>query len=144
MTYLDFQMQVQRAKEKNPVWFALEADTPASDAEVVCAENDLRVTFPTEYRDFVKDFGGGYFAFTNVFSVCPESDWNIVQRNKQYGLDGFIAVSDNGVGDFFGFRVADGKCLSEIWFWDHEEHGRLKPTAYANLFEFLAEKGLKC
>jgi hypothetical protein len=82
MSYTEFKELVRIAKEKNPVWFALDADRPASDAEISQAELDLRVTLPAESGSFVKDFGGGYFAFANVFSVQPESEWNIVQRNS--------------------------------------------------------------
>lgn len=143
MTYPDFKVQVERAKEKNPVWFALKSDPPASDVDIANAEAALQVAFPQEYRSFVKDFGGGYFAFVNVFSVHPGSDWNIVQKNRQNAMNGFIKVSDNGVGDFFGFRIVDGKCLPEIWFSDHEERGSLKTTDFTNLLQFLARKGLK-
>jgi hypothetical protein len=144
MTYPEFKIQVARTRENNPVWFALESDPPATEAEITSAEAALQVAFPEEYRRFVSDFGGAYFAFVNVFSVHTGSDWNIVERNNRDALGGFIKVSDNGVGDFFGFCVADGKCRPEIWFRDHEERGHLKPTKHADLFEFLVAKALKC
>lgn len=143
MDYTEFKELARIAKEKNPVWFALEADRPAADGEIAQAEAELGVTFPPEYRDFLRDFGGGYFAFVNVFSVQTGSQWNIVQRNKRHAIDAFIAISDNGVGDLYGFGVSDGVCRPHILFSDHETNGNLKPTNYQNVLEFLAEKGLR-
>lgn len=143
MTITEFKTIVGRAKENNPVWFGLDADPSASEAEILVAEAALKIKLPSDYCQFVREFGGGYFAFTNVFSVSPSSDWNIVKKNKLHRINAFIAVSDNGVGDLFGFRSLDGICLPEIWVSDHENQNNLMPTSYKNLLNYLAERGLK-
>ena len=84
----------------------------------------------------MREYGGGYFAFGNVFSVS-ESDWNIVRRNAEISIPGFIAVSDNGTGDYYGFKVAGDTCEGQVYLWDHEEPSALKRTDYGDMLELL-------
>lgn len=132
-----FRSKVTELKSVRPIWFGLESDPPASESDIALAEESLGATLPQCYREFVKEFGGGYFALGNVFSVDPKSDWNIVRRNAVACIHGFVCVADNGVGDYYGFRVADGKCEECIHFWDHEEPNSLKETGYRDLFELI-------
>jgi hypothetical protein len=110
--------------------------------DIRSAEIALNTEFPIEFRDFLLHNGGGYFAFTNVCSVNPRSQWSIVERNRNLDIPQFVAVSDNGMGDFYGFRVRDGKCQPEIWFADHEDR-HLKPTPFPNFFAYLLSMGLR-
>jgi hypothetical protein len=140
----EFEELVARVRRDRPVWFGLESDALAGDAEVNEAEAALGVALPAEYREFVKRFGGGCFALANVFSVVSESDWSIVRRNLVSALvtgAGFVAVSDNGVGDYYGFRVRDGACEAQVSIFDHSA-GEVAPTEFGDLFEFLARKAL--
>lgn len=143
MTWLEFENLLAAAKRKNPIWFTLDSDPPASDSEIVNAEALLQTRFSPQYRDFLKEYGGGLFAFVNIFSVRPNSEWNVVYRNKQIGRNDFIAISDNGVGDQFGFRTVHGICQPEIFFLDHEESNKVVASRYADLFEYVAKVGLK-
>jgi hypothetical protein len=138
----EFVPLVERRKVERPVWFGLESDPPATQSQIQDAEAQLGVRLPESYRLFVKTYGGGYFALGNLFSVCPGSDWNIVERNRDVLPFGFLAVSDNGVGDQYGFRVTDGVCDSEIVLFDHETETFSQPK-YSDLFEFLQETALK-
>jgi hypothetical protein len=132
------------AMKERPVWFGLDSDGVASEADVVTAETALAVSFPREYRAFVQRFGGGYFAFTNVFSVDAGSDWSIVDRNSALGLLNrrFIAFSENGCGDYYGFRLADGVCENAVMFFDHDS-GEIHSTDYRDLYEYLVAVGLR-
>jgi SMI1-KNR4 cell-wall len=84
----EFESRVEAARSKNPVWFELEGDPPATNEEVMEAETALGVLFPEAYREFLKDYGGGCFAFANVFSVKTGSEWNVVERNRNARLVG--------------------------------------------------------
>jgi len=138
----EFVQLVEKRKEEKPVWFGLESDPPATSAQIQDAEAQLRVRLPVSYRLFVTRYGGGYFALGNLFSVFPGSDWNIVERNRSLLPFGFLAVSDNGVGDLYGFRVTDGVCDEEIVMFDHET-GTISQPKYLDLFEFLEETAMK-
>lgn len=144
MDWGEFKRLVKERRSKRPVWFGLESDPPSSEAEVEAAERSLAVSLPPEYRLFVKEFGGGYFAFVNIFSVTRNSDWNIVDRNRTVPLsaDQFVAVSDNGTGDYYGFPVKGERCLSRIVFLDHET-GQVNETSYSNLLDYASHVGLK-
>ncbi|MFO1062802.1 MAG: SMI1/KNR4 family protein [Pirellulales bacterium] len=138
----EFVPLVEKRREERPVWFGLDSDPPATPAQIQDVEAQLGVRLPESYRLFVTMYGGGYFALGNLFSVFPGSDWNIVERNRDIFPVGFLAVSDNGVGDLYGFRVTDGACDSEIVLFDHET-GMIAQPKYSDLFEFLGETALK-
>lgn len=143
MTIAEFESMVEKLKASKPQWFELDSDPPATTDQVQAAERSLGVEFPEEYVRFLKRHGGGYFAFGNVFSVDEASDWNVVVRNREGGLlgRGFLAVSDNGVGDYYGFPVQGKLCMPSITFWDHET-SQVSPL-YDGFFDFLAAVALK-
>ena len=137
----EFVQLVDKTKRERPVWFGLESDPPATASEILIAESQLGLKFPESYRQFVSKYGGGYFALGNLFSVSPESEWNIVGRNPVAEKMGFLAVSDNGVGDLYGFPVNNRICEVEIVFFDHET-GLLSGSKFPDLFEFLRQMAL--
>ncbi|MNI94475.1 hypothetical protein D3C73_1525830 [compost metagenome] len=74
-----------------------------------------------------------------------ESEWNIIQQNNKIGLvnsHNFLAISDNGVGDFYGFEIRNGACSTNIKFYRHELN-QLESTEYENLYDYLLKMGLK-
>jgi hypothetical protein len=144
VTSEEFEELVSSVRRDHPVWFGLESDAAARDEEISAAEADLQVSLPLEYRQFVKRFGGGYFALANVFSVTDGSDWSIVLRNRRSASvtgKGFVAVSDNGTGDYYGFCVHGGACERRVSIYDHSS-GDIVPTEFDDLFDFLARKAL--
>lgn len=134
---------VEHTKAKRPLWFQLDSDPPASGDDLARAQDRLSIRFPPEFVSFAKRFGGGYFAFANVYSVNANSDWNIVRRNGNAGLivRGILACSENGVGDYFGFRVETGICTSRVLFFDHETR-EICDSPYDDLFDYLVSVGL--
>ncbi len=136
MDFNSFRTKVTNLKARKPVWFGLDSDCPATETQVEAAEKSLGVSLPCAYKAFVRDFGGGYFAFGNVFSVSS-SEWNIVSRNQKTDIHGFIAISDNGVGDYYGFKVCGGVCGDCIYLWNHEEPSEVRPTDFGDMFELL-------
>ncbi len=144
MNLNEFSRVVDEMKVKNPVWFGLESDPKSTESDIKDIESHLLIKLPGEYKEFVKEYGGGYFAFTNVFSGDKESEWYISTQNDAIDLlnsHEFLAVSDNETGDYYGFKVINGICESKISLYDHEDN-QLKSTEYKNLYDFLIKVGL--
>ena len=118
MRIAEFIPIVEKIMLERPVWFGLESDRVGTEDDLRLAESQLGVRLPESYREFVARFGGGYFAFGNVFSVDPSSEWYIVDRNKGIERGNFVAVSDNGVGDLYGFEDCDGVCNEKLVMLD--------------------------
>lgn len=144
MNVVEFKNLVEMKRRQHQRWFALESDPAASREAVQRAEARLGVRFPEEYREFLLMYGGGYFAFTNVFSVHHGSEWNVENRNRDFGLvrdgNGYLVFSDPGTGDLYAFRVTDKVSASEVWVYDHDEGSWA--VAFGDLFEFLGNVGL--
>lgn len=126
------------------MWFGLKSDPPSTDSDIEEIESSLGIELSPEYEEFLKNFGGGYFAFTNVFSGMKGSKWYIIAQNNKAGLlalKEFLAISENGFGDFYGYKVKNGKCESRISFYDHESD-IIESTEYENVFTYLLKVGL--
>lgn len=139
-----FAQLVEETRKRNPVWFELESDPPAETDLIEAAESHMGVQFPAEYRFFLRNYGGGYFGFSNVFSVQPGSEWNVETRNSRLeaGVVDFLAISDPGTGDYYGFRLADGASTPNVYVFDHD--GRtLERTLFSDLFDYLAAVALR-
>ena len=120
----------------------MDTDEKSSDDEIVKVEEILNVKLPKEYVEFLLNFGGGYFAFSNVFSGQSDSEWYVVLQNERAQINtNFVAVSDNGAGDYYGFKVVGGICESKVYIYDHEQKS-INVTKYANLYEYLVGVGL--
>ncbi|GAA0180422.1 hypothetical protein SH2C18_31180 [Clostridium sediminicola] len=143
MEYEVFTKIVNEKKEWNPIWFALDSDENSTDNDIAVIEEKLNLKLPIEYIQFIKNFGGGYFAFTYVYSGKSNSEWYIISQNRKakFGCK-FIAFSDNGVGDYYGFMVNGNTCESKVSFYDHEEQA-VKLTDFKNIFDFLIKIGLR-
>ncbi|ULO07110.1 SMI1/KNR4 family protein [Paenibacillus sp. 19GGS1-52] len=35
----------------------------------------MKISLPEDYKKFIEAFGGGYFAFTVIYSVTAGSEW---------------------------------------------------------------------
>ncbi|QXH44770.1 SMI1/KNR4 family protein [Pseudomonas xanthosomatis] len=141
MNFEEFSKLANEKIQKNPIWFQLERDAPSNDEEVIRVESNLGIQLPDEYKQFVKTYGGGYFAFSIVYSPNPNSDFPLEKINTDNTFDTYILFSENGSGDYYGFPVSDKKCSSSIFFWDHES-GQWNGTEYLNFYCFLADKAL--
>ncbi len=141
MKFEQFEILAKRFQQSKPRWFMLEADRLASAQDVTNAQDALGLNFPIDYIRFLKKFGGGYFAFVNIFSVDPAGEWYIVTMNQEIGRRDFLAISDNGTGDYYGFLVKDVSCAPGIVFLDHENQ-QIKPTKYPDILTFIVQVGL--
>jgi hypothetical protein len=143
MTLEEFRSLVAQLKVQRPVWFKLESDRPATEAQIKQAEWQLMSVLPEHYHFFVKEFGGGTFALGNVLSVQPGSDWNIVDFNRRQKLigSGFLAVSDGSSGDLYGFKCEGKACRPEVWEYDHDAR-EWRRTSFNDLLEFVHRRAL--
>lgn len=143
MEFEAFKELVDKTKNDHPVWFGIESDeNPNADA-VADAEGKIGAKLPNEYKDFIFEYGGGYFAFSNVYSLEAGSNWNLVDINFKYDdiRNGYVLISENGSGDFYGLKVVDGVCESKIYFYDHEI-GTWHESPYSDLFDYLEKLAL--
>ncbi|NGZ77919.1 SMI1/KNR4 family protein [Saccharibacillus alkalitolerans] len=145
MRYDEFLEIVAQLKQSNPIWFELDSDPPATKNDIKTAERQLNIIFPEEYKMFIQTFGGGYFAFTVIYSVSVKEEWSLVNQNKLLDLldkQQFLAISDNQAGDYYGYKIEKGVSKNTIYVYDHEDQ-KIRKTKYQNLYEYLVEVGLK-
>jgi hypothetical protein len=143
MTFDEFSSLVASSRVQYPKWFGLDSDRLATDSELTHAQLQLGVAFPEAYRWFLKEFGGGFFALGTIYSVLPDSEWNVVDVNRRWGVSkGFIAIADNHCGDFYGFRYEGSQCAPQVWFYDHYGAEWL-PTPFKDFLDFVHEHALQ-
>ena len=63
-----FQNKVNEIFQKNPKIFALESDARADYKMIKDVEEYYNITLPEFYKDFVNQYGGGYFGFIIIYS----------------------------------------------------------------------------
>lgn len=143
MDFKSFKEFVEKARNDHPFWFGMDSDESPDNTAITEAEEKLGAKLPADYRNFVFEYGGGYFAFSNVYSLEAESDWNLVDANYRYDSIrcGHVLISENGSGDFYGFRVVDGVCKPEIYFYDHEVE-TWQNSPHNNIFDYLKKSAL--
>ncbi len=140
----EFVRIVAESTQSHPMWFELPPDALADAEQIRQAEHALHVLFPDDYSFFLSKFGGGDFAFGRVYSVDAESELNVVKQNQESeSLKlGLLAVSDNGVGDLYGYLLNGSEVTDTFVMWDHEDKN-IKEGAYSDLFHFLSVNALR-
>jgi len=143
MDSVAFRQILERTRNDHPKWFDLAQAPPAEESDINSAEDTLRVTFPREYKEFLREYGGGDVVFVEIYAA-GEGDRSVVEmnRNRDPRRAGFVAISDDGTGNEYGFRVApDGAANSRIAYLDFEA-GEILDTQFDDVFAFIADKGL--
>lgn len=110
-----FQSIVREMEEKNPRLFALESDNRANTETIEVIEKHYDVLFPNSYKDFVSQYGGGYFGLIVVYS-CDCNGMFYIKSNalKEWVLEkSFLPVID--------FETEDGICQNMVSLYSHEE-----------------------
>ncbi len=140
----EFESILEQARVRKIIDMALaERPEPAvSEQELLAFETRQGVSLPADFRHFVQRYGGGEFAFITVLSLLPESEFFIGRSTHLIG-SGFLPVIDNGCGDFYGFRVIDGRCSDALYFADHEQSYELSNTTYPDFFSYVVREGLR-
>lgn len=143
MNFQEFSNLVANKMRTNPIWFQLESDSPSSREEISQLEANIGAQLPDEYKQFTTKYGSGYFAFGVVYSPSLSSAFPLEKKNltNQAIRKNYIIFSENGSGDYYGFRSTEEKCSSEVFLWDHESE-EWSETEHFNLFAFLASTAL--
>lgn len=136
----EFVVILSRLRNLHPNWFDLPADRRVDDDQIESLEVDLGARLPDDYWWFLREFGGGDFVFISVYSADPDSDL-LVTRNQAGSTAPFLAVLDDGTGDFLGFSVLDGVCEDRMMVLDHET-GDISPLGCGGFLDFVYHVGL--
>jgi hypothetical protein len=139
LTRDEFDRLVDEARTERPLLFDLEPDAPPDDEAIRDVGRQLGSTLPDDFVWFLRKYGGGNFGFASVYSADDSSDLYLPD-NQSGDTSGFVAVSDDGTGNLFGFRVADGTAEDGVIIWEHET-GSAEPTGTPFL-DWLAKTAL--
>ena len=141
MIYEDFVEIVKKTKKRKPILFELESDKKFSLNEIAIFERENHIFLTEEYKKIISVFGGGYFGFSNIYSLDSESDFYILNNQRDVPKN-YLAIADNGCGDYYVIRTENGYCQKGIFFYEHETQ-QIENTEFMDIFEFLVAVGLK-
>lgn len=119
MERAEFQSLVTQAGVDHPTWFDLPTDAPPSDEELTNLGTTLGAALPSDYKWFLKTYGGGDFAMARVYSADPRSDLHILACQLPV-LKDYLAFSDNGCGDLFLFSRKGDRYADQVYLWNHD------------------------
>ena len=144
MDRISFRNKIKEIAEKFPKLFALVSDAKVDIAEVKTVEEYYNIILPDSYKDFVNQYGGGYFGFIVVYSCDSDGMFYIKEHVlKEWVKDQlFLPVIDLETGDFLGFEVKDGICKKQVSLYLHEEDSIQEMQI--DFYEALLEFGLNC
>lgn len=145
MDIVEFRELVRIARSSVPTFFEFpEANNmidKVSLAEIEETELLLGAKLPDEYRQFVLEFGAGFFGSSvDIYSPKRGGYIYIVESQPPEDSQGFIAFSGNGCGDFYGFCVVNAKCESRVVLWSFDDGGELLETPYHDLYEYVMDQ----
>jgi hypothetical protein len=143
MNFIEFKSYIDKLIKMDSFLFS-ERDAVVKESEIAGVEKELGVLLPKAYKQFVKAYGGGDFAYINIFSCDKDGEWYITSKNKEassYLPPDFVAISDDQVGGFYGYIIKNNKCEDRIYYWDHENNFFDK-RAYNDIIDFIIKVGL--
>lgn len=143
MNKREFEELIQKVKAKNPRIFGLGSDCYPTVEDVKMMEKYYNIVFPESYKDFLLQYGGGYFAFTIVYSFDKQSCFYVKSNvSPDFVMDNKIfPVIDFETGDLAGFKVNNGKCEDTILLYSHGD--KIISGTNLNFYDALAKYGLK-
>jgi len=107
---------------KNNPYIKIEA--PAKSKAIARAEAKLKCTFPEDLKAYLSEINGDGDLFFSAERIVTEN-LNIRSALAECypDLDQYLFVAGNGCGDYYGYRLADGRAPSrEILLWEHEDN----------------------
>lgn len=144
MSVETFESRLARVRLDKSHLFDFERVPPSNNASIAQCENSLGAQFPAEYWHVASRIGGGQIGYGHLFVPTDDEHWSILRWNAVCLTPSFIAISDNGCGDYYGFVTSqDGACDSKICLVDHEQSDALPIVCYQNLYEFMVIEFLR-
>lgn len=140
MDFETFNEVIKKAKAKEPLLFELEHDVVPTMENIINLQKQYKIILPEKYIQFLLSFGGGYFGYTNIYSLDEDSYFFIFNHNSAIIKD-LLFIADNECGDYYAFRIQGNKCREEIVFYDHEDN-TIKDTNFSDVLEYLVKVGL--
>ena len=80
-------------------------------------EKILLGKLPESFIEFQMKFGGGTFGFAEIFSVCENSNFYVLNNENILEKD-FFPVSDDQCGGVYCFKKNNGKFEDRIYYLD--------------------------
>lgn len=144
MNFREFCEITEDIKSKYPIWFELTSRNILTDSDIKSVENTLNITLNSDYKNFVKKYNGGYFAFTKILTVYRKDECYILNFNSREFVEkyNFVAVADFETGDMAGFKITNGLCSNEIFIFSHEEK-TVENLNIGNIFDYILKYGYK-
>lgn len=139
----EFDELIQRVKEDKPKIFGLDADEIPTITDIEMIEKYYGIVLPKSYKEFVLQYGGGYFAFTVVYSFDKQSSFYIKNNVaiEFINTNQIFPIIDFETGDIAGFRIKDGICEDSMILYNHGE--KVLRELKIGLYEALVKYGLK-
>lgn len=144
MNFMEFDNVVEKLRNRKPILFGLKSDNIASDEELIHIENYYQIQLPESYKQFLKKYGGGYFAYTVVYSCDMDSKFYVIHNVFKDWINkySFFPVIDFQTGDMGGFKIHNKKCDELFCIYNHEEN-KIMESEECDFFQALIMYGLK-
>ena len=140
MDFDTFKEIVGTVKTKYPHFFELEHDKIPTMKDVIAFQEQYQISLPEKYIQFLLNFGCGYFGSAIVYSLDKNSYFSIYSHNPAK-VENLLFMADNECGDYYAFRIENGKCREEIVFYDHDSNA-IEEAGFSDVFEYLVKTGL--
>lgn len=139
----DFENALREIMERKPRLFALESDKKASVEMLETVEEYYEIKLPDSYKNFVSQYGGGYFGFIVVYSCDCNGTFYIKDKvlKEWVSEKAFLPVFDFETGDFLGFEIENGICRNKVALYLHEENELQKLEI--DFYDALLKYGLR-
>lgn len=143
MDYSSFCVIIETIRIKKPMLFEMSSLYHPTDDDFYTIQQLFSIILPDDYKDFYKKYCGGYFGFIALFTYDVQDEMYIMNFNSPEMVNeiGFFAVCDMETGDYIGYKVVDGKCNSELYYYDHES-GCISDSNYTDFMDFVLREGL--
>ena len=108
-----------------------------SDENIINAEKKLAVTFPKEYKEFVKKYGSGGICGVDILGLEGEDHASVVEVTERYrklGLPNKFIVIENVDEFVYCLNTLDD---SNVVRWD--DHSKQEVNRYRSFYEYLQD-----
>ncbi len=124
MNKTKFDEFIRKKKNENSKIFGLKSDCKPTYEDISELEQYYNIVLPSSYKEFLLQYGGGYFAYIVVYSLDNQSCFYIKNNVtiKFVNDNNFFPVIDFETGDLAGFKIDNGRvCEDIIALYNHDE-----------------------
>lgn len=82
MEFTTFSEIVNKTKIEIPTLFDLEHDVIPSVDDILKFEEQNNIQLTEKYKQFLLKYGGGFFGYTNLYSLDRDSDFYLLNYNE--------------------------------------------------------------